>query len=204
MYIKQCVCFFLFWHTVYGLTTVDQTVSRLQKSDWEIKTHGCNSYWQWIIVWVCESQKARASIKEIRLLSLSGDKYLISLLSASWALGGYLLYYRMLDSHCFPPTKHSSVLVTLHSAHLGNNILFTVCQLNHESFLSGRKWVMLKVYVVPFIKVLLCNHFSSFSIVLQSILSYFQRRVVHSTETETFIMLCFLLPSTWGISWLFP
>lgn len=98
----------------------------------------------------------------------------------------------------------NTVLVTLHSAHLGNNILFTVCQLNHESFLSGRKWVMLKVYVVPFIKVLFCNHFSSFSIVLQSILSYFQRRVVHSTETETFIMLCFLLPSTWGISWLFP
>ena len=53
----------------------------------------------------------------------------------------------------------------LHSIRLveKQNIPLTVYQLSHESFLSGRKWVRLKVYAVPFIIVPLHHRFSSFS-----------------------------------------
>lgn len=49
--------------------------------------------------------KVRASVREIKLYSLSSDKYLISLSSASWTLRVYLLYYRMLDSQCYLQIK---------------------------------------------------------------------------------------------------
>lgn len=39
---------------------------------------------------------------------------------------------------------------------------------------------------------------------VQSMLTCFQRLMMHNTETETYIMLCFLLPITWRISGLFP